>query len=39
VREITPLIQTSIPKNVQLRLQLHNSLPMIEADPSQIQQL
>jgi len=39
VREISPLIQTSIPKSVQLRLQLHNSLPMIEADPSQIQQI
>jgi PAS domain S-box-containing protein len=39
VREITPLIQTSIPKNVHLRLQLHSSLPMIEADPSQIQQI
>ena len=39
VREISPLIQTSIPKNVQLRLQLHDCLPMIEADPSQIQQI
>jgi PAS domain S-box-containing protein len=39
VREISPLIQTSIPKNVQLRLQLDDNLPMIQADPSQIQQI
>jgi signal transduction histidine kinase len=35
VREISDLIQTSIPKSVQLRLELNPSLPVIEADPSQ----
>jgi PAS domain S-box-containing protein len=39
VREISPLIQTSIPKNVQVRLQLDHHLPLIDADPSQIQQI
>jgi two-component system, cell cycle sensor histidine kinase and response regulator CckA len=33
------LIQASIPKHVQLRLDLQNKLPLIEADSSQIQQL
>ena len=39
VREISGLIRTSIPKRVQLRLELKPDLPVIEADPSQIQQL
>jgi PAS domain S-box-containing protein len=39
VREISGLIRTSIPKRVQLRLELSPNLPVIEADPSQIQQL
>ena len=39
VEEISSLIQTSIPKNVQLRLELSRGLPAIEADPGQIQQL
>ncbi len=39
VREISSLIQTSIPKNVQLRLELRDDLPLIEADASQIQQV
>jgi PAS domain S-box-containing protein len=39
IREIGTLIQTSIPKNVQLRLDLHDSLPSVEADSSQMQQL
>jgi two-component system, cell cycle sensor histidine kinase and response regulator CckA len=39
VREISQLIQASIPRTVQLRLDLAASLPNIEADPSQIQQL
>ncbi len=38
VREISSLIQTSIPKNVQLRLELEN-VPLIQADASQIQQV
>jgi PAS domain S-box-containing protein len=39
VEEISSLIQTSIPKNVQLRLELSRGLPAIDADPGQIQQL
>jgi two-component system, cell cycle sensor histidine kinase and response regulator CckA len=39
VREISALIQTSIPKSVQLRLELALGLPLVLADPSQMQQL
>ena len=39
VREISSLIQTSIPKNVQLRLELREDLPSVIADASQLQQL
>jgi PAS domain S-box-containing protein len=39
VREISTLIQTSIPKNVNLRLELRDAMPPIQADPSQLQQL
>jgi PAS domain S-box-containing protein len=39
VREIASLIQTSIPKNVQLRLELRDDLPFVEADASQMQQV
>ena len=39
VHEISGLIRTSIPKLVQVRLELSPNLPVIEADPSQIQQL
>jgi PAS domain S-box-containing protein len=39
VREISALIQTSIPKNVHLRLDLAEGLSFIQADASQIQQL
>jgi signal transduction histidine kinase/ActR/RegA family two-component response regulator len=39
VREIAGLIQSSIPKNVQLRLDLDTELPSIDADASQIQQI
>jgi len=39
VQEISQLIQTSIPKNVQLRLDLNDDVPLIQADGSQIQQL
>ena len=39
VREIAGLIQTSIPKNVQLRLELADDLQLIEADESQVQQV
>jgi signal transduction histidine kinase len=39
VRDIADLICTSIPKLVSLRLDLSDTLPAIEADASQIQQL
>jgi PAS domain S-box-containing protein len=39
VREISGLVQTSIPKPVQLRLQLTDHLPGIDADPGQLQQI
>ena len=39
VREISSLIQTSIPRTVQLRLELAERLPSIEADAAQIQQV
>ncbi len=39
VREITTLLQTSIPKTVALRLDLQPELPSIEGDAAQIQQL
>ena len=39
VREITALIAASIPKNVQVRLDLADDLPLIEADTGQFQQL
>ena len=39
VREISTLIQASIPKNVQVRLDLADHLPGIEADGAQLQQL
>ena len=39
VREIAGLIQSSIPKVVQLRLQLNEELPGIDGDPGQLQQI
>jgi PAS domain S-box-containing protein len=39
VRDIGGLVQTSIAKTVQLRLQLNNRLPGIDADPGQLQQI
>jgi PAS domain S-box-containing protein len=39
VREISGLVQTSIPKAVQLRLQLAEGIPAVEADPGQLQQV
>ncbi|HXS93419.1 MAG TPA: response regulator [Candidatus Limnocylindrales bacterium] len=39
VREISSLIQSSIPKKVELRLELGNGLPDVDVDPAQIQQL
>jgi signal transduction histidine kinase/CheY-like chemotaxis protein len=39
VREITELLQASIPRTVQLRLNLEPHLPSIEADSTQMQQV
>jgi PAS domain S-box-containing protein len=39
VREISSLIQTSFPKQAQLRMQLAGNLPGIDADPGQLQQI
>ncbi|MBV8728332.1 MAG: response regulator, partial [Acidobacteriia bacterium] len=39
IRETLPLIQSSIPRMVVLRLELEDQLPAIEADRSQIQQV
>ena len=39
VREITPLLEASIPRMVALKMQLARALPLVEADPAQIQQL
>jgi signal transduction histidine kinase/ActR/RegA family two-component response regulator len=38
-RDISALVQTSIPKKVQLRLNLADNLPLVQADASQIQQV
>ncbi len=37
--QITNLIQASIPKDVELRLSLANSLPLVDVDVSQLQQV
>ena len=39
VREIGSLLQTSIPRNVSLRLELDQNLPPVDADPGQLQQV
>jgi CheY-like chemotaxis protein len=39
VTELSHLLETTIPKKVQLRLDLQRDLPPIEADPAQIQQI
>ena len=39
VREIAGLVQSSLPKQAQLRLQLADDLPGIDADPGQLQQI
>jgi PAS domain S-box-containing protein len=39
VREIVPLLRTSMPKLVELELRLAEDLPPVEADRAQIQQL
>ena len=39
VREISALVRTSISKSVELKLELAPDLPLIEADPAQMQQV
>jgi signal transduction histidine kinase len=39
VRDISELLRSSVPRSVELSLELHPDLPPIEADTSQIQQL
>lgn len=39
VREITSLLETTVPKKVQLRLELPARLPAIDADVAQVQQI
>jgi PAS domain S-box-containing protein len=39
VREIGNLIRTSVPKSVEMRLDLAEDLPCVEGDPGQFQQL
>ncbi|MEO8370450.1 MAG: PAS domain S-box protein [Candidatus Solibacter sp.] len=39
IREIVPLIRTSVPAQVRLELQLSASLPLVQADAAQMQQL
>ena len=39
IREILPLIRASIPPRIELRLDLDDQLPEIEADAAQLQQL
>jgi CheY-like chemotaxis protein len=39
VRDISELMFVSVPRHVQLRLELSDALPAIEADPGQLQQI
>src|ERR1041385_5688441 len=39
VREISQLVRSSIPRQVELKMYLPPDLPVVEADPSQMQQL
>ena len=39
IREISPLLHTSIPKMVDVRMDLAPDLPRVEGDPSQLQQV
>jgi CheY-like chemotaxis protein len=39
VREITQLLETTVPKKVQLRLELARDLPAVEVDIAQLQQI
>ncbi|HWQ56593.1 MAG TPA: PAS domain-containing protein [Bryobacteraceae bacterium] len=39
VRDLASLVRTSVPRNVELRLELAGGLPAVEADPGQMQQI
>lgn len=39
VKEIAALVRSSVPRNVELRLETAHGLPRIQADPSQLHQL
>jgi len=39
VTEISPVLRTSIPKSVELKLNLAANLPLVEADSAQLQQM
>ena len=39
VKEISQLVRSSIPRKVELKMSLPADLPLVEADPSQMQQL
>lgn len=39
VREVAPLLRTSVPKQVRFELQLANQLPPVDGDHAQIQQI
>jgi two-component system, cell cycle sensor histidine kinase and response regulator CckA len=39
VRDIGDLIRSTVPRNVALEVELHDDIPMVEADATQIQQL
>jgi signal transduction histidine kinase len=39
VRELLPLLEPAISRSVELRLELDDALPAVEADPSQLQQI
>ena len=38
-RELVPLLTASVPKSVQLSLELEDGVPLVAADPAQLQQL
>jgi PAS domain S-box-containing protein len=39
IKELVPLLSASIPKMVRLSLELENGVPLVEADPGQLQQV
>ena len=39
VKELVPLLTASIPKMVHLTLELQDGIPLVQADPAQLQQV